>query len=43
MLADSPTPVISGVLDLDRNLWGDPAADWTIRMAGAKTDERTAF
>ncbi|MEU9141029.1 phosphotransferase [Streptomyces sp. NPDC048404] len=43
MLADAPTPVISGVLDLDRNLWGDPAADWTIRMASAKTDERTAF
>ncbi|MCX5356224.1 aminoglycoside phosphotransferase family protein [Streptomyces mirabilis] len=43
MLAAAPTPVISGVLDLDRTLWGDPAADWTIRMASAKTDERTAF
>ncbi|WP_432159019.1 phosphotransferase family protein [Streptomyces sp. bgisy153] len=43
VLAAAPTPVISGVLDLDRTLWGDPAADWTIRMASAKTDERTAF
>ncbi|MFI1702387.1 phosphotransferase family protein [Streptomyces bobili] len=43
MLAAAPTPVISGVLDLDRTLWGDPAADWTIRMASAKTGERTAF
>lgn len=43
MLAAAPTPVISGVLDLDRPLFGDPAADWTIRLAGAKTDERTAF
>lgn len=43
MLAAAPTPVISGVLDLDRTLFGDPAADWTIRMASAKTDERTAF
>ncbi|PWJ05064.1 hypothetical protein DKG34_24995 [Streptomyces sp. NWU49] len=43
MLANAPTPVISGILDLDRTLFGDPAADWTIRMAGAKQDERTAF
>ncbi|MEU1273578.1 aminoglycoside phosphotransferase family protein [Streptomyces sp. NPDC005799] len=43
MLADAPTPVISGVLDMDRTLWGDPAADWSIRMASAKQDERTAF
>ncbi|MGW2826405.1 phosphotransferase family protein [Streptomyces sp. NPDC001443] len=43
MLAPAPTPVISGILDLDRTLWGDPAADWTIRMASAKSDERTAF
>ncbi|OQD57530.1 aminoglycoside phosphotransferase [Streptomyces phaeoluteigriseus] len=43
MLAAAPTPVISGVLDLDRTLFGDPAADWTIRMASAKQDERTAF
>ena len=43
MLAAAPTPVISGILDLDRTLWGDPAADWTIRMASAKADERTAF
>ncbi|MGV4891999.1 phosphotransferase family protein [Streptomyces viridosporus] len=43
MLANAPTPVISGILDLDRTLFGDPAADWTIRMASAKQDERTAF
>ncbi|WP_128380415.1 phosphotransferase family protein [Streptomyces cavernae] len=43
MLAPAPTPVISGILDLDRTLFGDPAADWTIRMASAKRDERTAF
>ncbi|MFI2415673.1 phosphotransferase family protein [Streptomyces sp. NPDC018947] len=40
---EAPTPVITGVLDLDRTLFGDPAADWTIRMACAKQDERTAF
>ncbi len=39
----APEPVISGVLDFDRCLFGDPAADWTIRMATAKADERTAF
>jgi aminoglycoside phosphotransferase (APT) family kinase protein len=39
----APEPVITGVLDLDRTLFGDPAADWTIRMASAKQDERTAF
>ncbi|WP_180993379.1 phosphotransferase family protein [Microbacterium testaceum] len=36
-------PVITGVLDFDRSCWGDPAFDWTIRMALAKQDERTAF
>ncbi|MGW8700162.1 phosphotransferase family protein [Streptomyces eurythermus] len=36
-------PVITGVLDFDRTWFGDPAADWTIRMATAKEDERTAF
>lgn len=36
-------PVITGVLDFDRSSWGDPAFDWTIRMARAKQDERTAF
>ncbi|MFC0057795.1 phosphotransferase family protein [Streptomyces actinomycinicus] len=40
---EAPEPVITGVLDLDRTLFGDPAADWTIRMASAKQDERTAF
>jgi aminoglycoside phosphotransferase (APT) family kinase protein len=39
----APEPVITGVLDFDRTSWGDPAADWTIRMATAKDDERTAF
>ncbi|MFG2454555.1 phosphotransferase family protein [Streptomyces sp. NPDC048512] len=39
----SPEPLITGVLDLDRTLFGDPYADWTIRMATAKQDERTAF
>ncbi|PZT74872.1 phosphotransferase family protein [Streptomyces sp. AC1-42W] len=39
----APEPVITGVLDFDRAWFGDPAADWTIRMATAKQDERTAF
>ncbi|WP_238174376.1 phosphotransferase family protein [Kribbella kalugense] len=39
----APEPVISGVLDFDRAEFGDPAADWTIRMAQAKPDEREAF
>jgi aminoglycoside phosphotransferase (APT) family kinase protein len=40
----APEPTINGVLDLDRTLWGDPAADWTIRMASAKPGtERDAF
>lgn len=41
--ATAPEPVITGVLDFDRTLWGDPAADWTIRMALARKDEREAF
>ncbi|MFE1986748.1 phosphotransferase family protein [Streptomyces mirabilis] len=41
--SEAPKPVITGVLDLDRTLFGDPVADWTIRMACAKRDERTAF
>ncbi|MEV6923937.1 aminoglycoside phosphotransferase family protein [Dactylosporangium sp. NPDC051485] len=41
---DAPVPTITGVLDLDRTWWGDPAADWTIRMASAKPGtERDAF
>jgi aminoglycoside phosphotransferase (APT) family kinase protein len=40
---DAPEPLISGVLDFDRAEFGDPAADWTIRMAQAKPDERDAF
>ncbi|MGW7363935.1 hypothetical protein ACWGI8_11005 [Streptomyces sp. NPDC054841] len=31
------------MLDFDRAWFGDPAADWTIRMATAKADERNAF
>jgi aminoglycoside phosphotransferase (APT) family kinase protein len=41
--AEAPEPLISGVLDFDRTGFGDPAADWTIRMAQAKDDEREAF
>lgn len=41
--AEAPEPSISGVLDFDRTEFGDPAADWPIRMAQAKPDERTAF
>jgi aminoglycoside phosphotransferase (APT) family kinase protein len=41
--ANAPEPLISGVLDFDRAEFGDPAADWTIRMAQAKPDERQAF
>ncbi|TCC11572.1 phosphotransferase family protein [Kribbella soli] len=41
--ANAPEPVISGVLDFDRTEFGDPAADWTIRMAQAKHDERESF
>ncbi|MFD9575148.1 phosphotransferase family protein [Streptomyces sp. NPDC059982] len=43
MLAAAPVPTICGVLDLDRTWWGDPEADWTMRMARAKQDARTAF
>ncbi|PZG20238.1 phosphotransferase family protein [Nonomuraea aridisoli] len=44
MLApDAPEPTITGVFDFDRTWWGDPAADWTIRLASAKQDERVAF
>jgi len=39
---EAPEPLISGVLDFDRAEFGDPAADWTIRMAQAKPDEREA-
>lgn len=39
----TPEPAITGVYDFDRTWWGDPAADWTIRMVTAKSDERQAF
>lgn len=29
----SAPPIITGAVDFDRAWWGDPAADWTIRMA----------
>ncbi|MEX3104964.1 hypothetical protein ACSCBZ_21445 [Streptomyces niveiscabiei] len=41
--AAAAEPTITGVLDMDRTWFGDPAADWTIRMALAKQDERVAF
>jgi aminoglycoside phosphotransferase (APT) family kinase protein len=42
--ATAAEPSITGVFDLDRTWWGDPAADWTIRMAAAKPGtERDAF
>ncbi|MFE5614191.1 phosphotransferase family protein [Streptomyces sp. NPDC056524] len=43
MLSAAPVPTICGVLDMDRTWWGDPEADWTMRMARAKQDARTAF
>jgi aminoglycoside phosphotransferase (APT) family kinase protein len=43
MAPGAPEPVITGVMDFDRTWFGDPAADWTIRMATAKADEREAF
>ncbi|MFE6911905.1 phosphotransferase family protein [Streptomyces erythrochromogenes] len=43
MLGAAPVPTICGVLDMDRTWWGDPEADWTMRMARAKQDARTAF
>ncbi|WP_275292178.1 aminoglycoside phosphotransferase family protein [Amycolatopsis sp. La24] len=36
----TPELEIVGVFDHDRSWWGDPAADWTIRMASAKTGSR---
>jgi aminoglycoside phosphotransferase (APT) family kinase protein len=40
----APEPTITGVLDFDRTLWGDPAADWPIRLALKKPGtEREAF
>ncbi len=40
----APTPTITGVLDHDRASWGDPLADWTIFMAGRRSNpERDTF
>ncbi|MYW94892.1 aminoglycoside phosphotransferase family protein [Amycolatopsis rubida] len=36
----TPELEIVGVFDHDRSWWGDPAADWTIRMASAKTGSK---
>ncbi|MEQ4206631.1 aminoglycoside phosphotransferase family protein [Actinopolymorpha sp. B9G3] len=37
-------PTITGVIDGDRAMWGDPAADWTIYRAGRRPGtERDAF
>jgi aminoglycoside phosphotransferase (APT) family kinase protein len=33
LVPDAPEPTICGLFDCDRAQWGDPAADWTIRMA----------
>ncbi|GAA2581037.1 hypothetical protein GCM10010399_08500 [Dactylosporangium fulvum] len=42
--AHAAEPTITGVFDLDRTWWGDPAADWTMHMALAKPGtERDAF
>lgn len=39
-----PDLTVTGVYDHDRSWWGDPAADWPIRMALAKPGaERDAF
>ena len=44
LIDPGPGPTISGIVDLDRTLWGDPLADWTIYMALAKSGtERDAF
>ncbi|WP_442790498.1 phosphotransferase family protein [Nonomuraea sp. NBC_01738] len=47
MVADpdeAEEPVITGVFDCDRTLWGDPEADWTIEMVTRKPGtERDAF
>lgn len=40
----APAPTLVGVLDHDRALWGDPAADWTVFMASRRPGtERDAF
>ncbi|GAA4234425.1 hypothetical protein GCM10022254_39240 [Actinomadura meridiana] len=41
--AHADVPTITGVVDFDRCEFGDPAADWAVRMASAKSDERAAF
>jgi aminoglycoside phosphotransferase (APT) family kinase protein len=45
MLTDGARqPTICGLMDLDRAIWGDPAADWTIYVALAnESPERAEF
>jgi hypothetical protein len=44
LAADAAVPTITGLFDIDRTWWGDPLADWPIRMAAAKPGtERDAF
>lgn len=45
MLAQgTPEPLINGVFDCDRTLWGDPEADWPIYLTLRKPgSERDAF
>lgn len=41
---DAAEPSITGVVDSDRAIWGDPLADWPIRQAGQRPGtERDAF
>ncbi|MFI0742321.1 phosphotransferase family protein [Streptomyces sp. NPDC021100] len=42
MLGAAPVPAITGVLGLDRVVWGDPAADRPIHLA-RRSEERQAF
>lgn len=42
LLAAAPVPVISGVLAVDRAVWGDPAADRPVRLA-RQSEKRQAF
>jgi aminoglycoside phosphotransferase (APT) family kinase protein len=40
----APEPTITGICDLDRASFGDPASDWSIRRAGERPGtERDAF
>jgi hypothetical protein len=44
LVEGAPEPTICGVMDLDRGIWGDPAADWTIYVAMSRAGtERESF